>query len=483
MAFPQNIIWMPQPGSQQIFLAADEIFEVLLEGNRGGGKTDALIMAFCKHVDKGYGAFWQGIIFRQPHKQLKDVIKKSKKWIPRMFPGAEFNETDKVWKFKDGEELRFAHMRVPSDYENYHGHEYPFIGWEELTTWSTDECYTRMMSCCRSSGPSDMPRIVRATTNPYGAGFHWVKKRFRLPSQRFQVWREKEIDQHGRVSYSKTRLAIQSRLSENKILLAMDPDYVKTLKTSARNEMELKAWIFGSWDIVAGGMFGDVWSEDTHVIEPFKIPRAWKIYRALDWGSAAPFSVGWYAESNGSPVGVGNHIWGDVEGDVFRIGEWYGTTGKPNEGLGLTGTEVGEGILERELEFPHQGNIHRRVRPGPADHNIFGDGTKGVKNIHDEMRKSGIRFDKAVKGPGSRKVGWQVARDYMANAMPLEIGSRIDPGLYIFNNCWHFINLVPTLPRDDGDLDDIDPVSEDHIGDELRYFLRRTRRRMANAGF
>lgn len=451
--------------------------------------TDALIMSFCKHVGKGYGAHWQGIIFRQTYKQLKDVVKKSRKWIPRMFPGAKFNETGMSWKFPDGEELRFAHMRVPSDYENYHGHEYPFIGWEELTTWATDECYTRMMSCCRSSGPPQMPRIVRSTTNPYGAGFHWVKKRFRLPKMRFKVWRAKETDEEtGRTTWSKPRLAIQSRLSENKILLASDPDYIQTLATSARNQQELKAWVYGSWEIVAGGMFADVWDEGCHIIQPFKVPRQWRIDRAMDWGSAKPFSIGWYAESDGTPIAHPDtgKIYGDVRGDVFRIGEWYGTTGKPNEGLGLTGSEIGEGIRDREFEFPHQGNIHKLVRPGPADHNIFGDGTRGDRaiTIAQEMRRSGVRFEKALKGGGSRKAGWQVCRDHFSNALPVEGDvERGGPGLYIFSNCRYFIDLVPTLSRSDDDPDDIDTKVEDHVADELRYRLRRVRRGMTNGNF
>lgn len=451
--------------------------------------TDALIMSFCKHVGKGYGQYWQGILFRQTYKQLQDVVKKTKKWIPRMFPGAQFNEGKMHWTFPEGEVLRLAHMRVPSDYDNYHGHEYPWIGFEELSTWSTDQCYTRMFSCCRSSGPLDMPRIIRSTTNPYGPGFTWVKRRFQLPQMNFKIWKAQETNPDtGRVTMSKPRLAIQSRLSENKILLASDPDYMNTIRTSARNESELRAWLFGSWDIVAGGMFSDVWDPSVHVTPPFQIPRNWRIDRSMDWGSAKPFSVGWYAESDGNPIRhpVTGKVYGDIPGDVFRIGEWYGSTGKPNEGLGLTGSEIGEGIRDREIDFPHQGNIHRKVRPGPADHNIFGDGTRGARaiSIDQEMRRSGIRFEKALKGPGSRKAGWQVCRDHFSNALPIEgDGERGGPGLYIFDTCRYFLDLVPTLSRSDNDPDDIDTQVEDHIADELRYRLRRVRRAMMSTDF
>jgi len=307
---------------------------------------------------------------------------------------------------------------------------------------------------------------------------------------RFTPFREKEVDEEtGRVRWSKTRLAIQSRLSENKIFLSSNPDYMETLRTSARNQQELKAWVFGSWDIVAGGMFADLWNEKYHVIPPFQIPRNWRIDRSLDWGSSKPFSVGWYAESDGIPVvcPVTGELRGEIKGDVFRISEWYGTTGKPNEGIGLTGTEMGEGIRERELEMAFQGDVHKRVRPGPADHNIFGEGGKTVsakaETIHSKMMNVGVRFEKALKGPGSRKAGWQVCRDYLGNALPVENGEREEPGLYIFENCRHFIKQIPTLTRSDADPDDIDTEIEDHIADELRYRLRRIRRSMSKSGF
>lgn len=343
-----------------------------------------------------------------------------------------------------------------------------------LTVQDTETFFVRQNGCVWLSGNS---------------GMQWVKRRFKLPSMNFKVWQEKETDQNtGRSHLSKPRLAIQSRMSENKILLQTNPGYVDTIRTSARNEHELRAWLFGSWDVVAGGMFADLWEEATHVIPPFKIPRQWRIDRAMDWGSSRPFSIGWYAESNGTPIEHPDtgEVYGAVEGDVFRIGEWYGTNGKPNEGIGLTGSEIGEGMRERELDFPYQGNIHKRVRPGPADHNIFGDGTQGHRalNIHDEMRRSGIRFDKALKGPGSRKAGWQVCRDYMGNALPPVDGQeRPGPGLYIFSNCRYFINLIPLMSRDDRDPDDIDTEVEDHIADELRYRLRRIRRAMNSGSF
>ena len=59
-----------------------------------------------------------------------------------------------------------------------------------------------------------------------------------------------------------------ARSSENRILLEADPDYLRTLKAD-RNENRRKAWLEGSWDIVAGGLFDDLWMPQVHVVQPF----------------------------------------------------------------------------------------------------------------------------------------------------------------------------------------------------------------------
>ena len=62
-------------------------------------------------------------------------------------------------------------------------------------------------------------------------------------------------------------------------------------------------------------------------------------------------------------------------------------------------------------------------------------------------------------------------REYLAASIPdpKVAALRERPSMFIFDNCHHFIDLVPTLARDEDDLDDVDPDSEDHIADEARY--------------
>lgn len=474
-----NISWHFLPGYQEAFLEAKCIFEVLGEGTRGGGKTDTLLMDFYSDVGKGYGAAWKGILFRQTYKQLTDVITKSKKWFHLVCPKAKYNSSEHYWKFPDGEILLLRQFSRDDDYWNYHGHEYPWVAWEELCNWAMPSGYLRMMSTCRSSHP-EVAKIIRyrSTTNPYGPGHNWVKHRFNLPGSRGVVnW--EPYDEDGRKE--QPRLALFSDINENTVLLESDPEYVNRLLGSARNEAEKQAWVYGSWDIVAGGMFDDVWSPKNHVVSRFSIPDNWKIFRSFDWGSSAPFSVGWWAESDGSDVQLPNGQWrSTVRGDLFRIGEWYGWNGKPNEGLRMLATEIAKGIVEREITM----GIKNRCKAGPADSAIY-----TVENgmcIADDMAKDvrlkdgriyeGVKFVAADKSPGSRKTGWEMMRKMFKQSIP-DGKPRELPGLFIFDNCLQFLRTVPVLPRDDKDMDDVDSSSEDHIGDETRYTVRHLSKR------
>jgi len=469
------------PGSQEAFLASSPIFEVLFEGTRGGGKTDCLLMSFANHVGKGFGPAWKGILFRQTYKQLTDVITKTKKWIPQIWPDAKFNHSEHTWTWPDGEQLLLRQFAKPDDYWNYHGHEYPWIGWEELCNWPMDDGYRRMFSCCRSS-TKGMPRMVRSTTNPYGPGHNWVKARFKLPGMNMQVQRG-ILDEDGMTE--PPRLSIRSILDENKALLEADPDYKQKIASSARNAAEKKAWLEGSWDIVAGGMFDDVWDPKVNLVLPFDIPYNWKITRSFDWGQSKPFSLGWWTISNGEDLRLRDGTWrSTVRGDAFRIQEWYGWSGKPNEGCGILASEISEGIVEREIRWGWRKRLDNwcRVKGGVADSQIFAaengnciaTDMKVKVRMDDGHKYPGIMWTAADKRPGSRITGWAQFRQMLQNAQPGKAGPRERPGLFVTTDCQHFIRTVPVLPRDEKDMDDVNTDAEDHVADEVRYYIRST---------
>ncbi len=454
----------PLPGcldsSQELFLAcpADE---VLLEGGRGGGKTAVLLADFAQEVGQGHGPHWRGILFRETYKQLEDAVLKSS-LLYRRFKGAVWNASDFHWTWPDGERLLLRYMKKVEDYWNYHGHEYPWIGWEELCNWATPDCYDMMKACRRSSQPG-IPRRIRATTNPWGKGHAWVRKYFVDPAETNTVIRDEKTGW--------TRVRIYAPLEENTPLTEADPTYAKSLE-GAEDENLRKAWRGKKdrWDINAGAYFADTWATKVHALEPFKIPVSWRVDRAFDWGSSKPFSVGWYAESDGTEATIApgkKKAW--PRGTLFRISEWYGWNGKPNEGLRMLATAIAKKIVEYEKTF--QGTVlsGQPVQPGPADSSIWDE--ENGKSIANDMSAAGVRWERADKSPGSRVQGAEQARKLLAAPLkaaqekkPLE-----EPGFFVFSTCRHFLRLIPTLPRDERDPDDVDTSAEDHVWDEWRY--------------
>lgn len=445
------------PGSQAIFLTCP-VWEALYEGTRGPGKTDSLLMDFARDVGRGWGPAWRGILFRRTSKQLDDVVARSQKWFRQIFPGAVFlrSRADYKWVFPDGEELLLRHFRNVDDYWDYHGHEYPWIGWEELTSWPALDGYELMKSCSRSSTPG-MPRRIRATTNPWGVGHGPVKLHFIDPARRGVIIRDEQ---------GLERVAIHGHWSENRALMEAEPDYPKKIASLAGgSDHKRRAWLNGDWDIVAGGMFDDVWDRSIHVIEPFAVPSSWRIDRSFDWGSSKPFAVGWTAESDGTGTPpellarFGCHI---PRGSLIEIGEWYGWDGKrPNVGINMTDVNIAKGIVERETKM----GLRARIKPGPADSSIF-HAEPGRVSIADEMKKHGARFVEADKKPGSRKTGWETIRRRLEATREK---NREEKWLLVTSNCTQFLRTVPVLPRDESDMDDVDTDAEDHHADRWRY--------------
>ena len=442
-------IWSPLPGSQVMFLASrTKAWEALYEGTRGVGKSDALLMDFAQDVGKGWGSAWRGILFRRYERELTELIIKSVRWFKPIYPGAVYMQSGLRWLWPGGETLQFGFVRKKVDYWQYHGFEIPWIGWDELTNWPDLDLYDMMKSVNRSPVVG-LPLRIRATANPYGVGHNAVKMRFIDPGPPGSI-----ITVDG-----KTRTRISGHWSENTVLLRAQPDYPRTITASATSPQQRKAWLHGSWDIMAGGMFDDVWDPDIHIITPFEIPPSWRITRSFDWGSSHPFSVGWWAESDGTTTPDGRIF---PRGSLIRVGEWYGWTGeRPNVGLGITDYEIAQGITVREYQMGH----HARVYPGPSDPQIFHTDPRRPTTAA-IFAQHGIRFTRADNRPGSRVQGWQAMRRMFKAALDARPER---PGLYVFDTCRQFIRTVPTLARSESNPDDIDANAEDHIADETRY--------------
>jgi hypothetical protein len=492
-----HVVWEPIPGTSQELALDSRAHHTLYTGTRGPGKSDTQLMRFRRRVGIGYGEFWRGVIFDREYKHLDDLVSKSKRWFYRFNDGAEFKESakDYKWVWPTGEELLFRQFKTKEDYQNYHGQEYPFIGWNELTKYPTSEPYEMMMSCNRSSftpekdSPRDakgkisklMPPIpleVFATTNSTGPGHGWTKRRFIDIAPYGQIVKREHTVFNPRTQKEetiiRTQVAIFGSYKEN---IYLDPAYIAGLmEMCEKNPALRKAWLEGDWNVVAGGAFDDVWDDSIHVIPMCTVPPSWYIDRTFDWGSSHPFSVGWWAEANGEEMKFPDgRIFCPPAGTLIQIGEWYGTREiGTNKGLKLPAGEIAEGIRKQEIAYMAAGHMPSQPWPGPADNQIRDVRESDVDTIEKKMSDKGICWTQSDKSPGSRKIGLELTRERLINAKKKE-----GKAIYFMDNCRATIAILPILPRDEEKEDDIDTEAEDHPWDMIRYRVLKGNNRLA----
>nr|CRH05463.1 Conserved protein of unknown function. Putative containing terminase-like domain [Candidatus Magnetococcus massalia] len=419
---------MPQPGPQTRAIAAQSIPELFFGGARGGGKSDFLLGDYLQSIHLGEP--WRGIVFRRSYAELEELQRRAQEiFIPA---GASYQKSERTWRFPSAATLKMRHLEKSQDAHKYQGHQYTWIGFDELTNWPDDIAYKMLMACLRSAHGVKHKRI-RASGNPGGVGHQWVKSRFIDPAPGGMTIIKDSLSRHR-------RYFVPSRVQDNQRLMQNDPDYVSRLHDVGSREL-VRAWLDGDWNVVLGAFF-DCWSEQM-VLRPCKLPEGWIRFRSFDWGSARPFSVGWWAISDGELAGI-------PRGALVRYREWYGASA-PNKGLKLDAEEVARGILERE-------EGEERVDYSVADPAIFHQ--DGGPSIGERMYRIGVQF--RAGDNRSRVGGWDQMRQRM-------LGEEGKPMLYCFDTCIDSIRTIPALQHDERRPEDLDTEAEDHAADEWRY--------------
>lgn len=277
---------------------------------------------------------------------------------------------------------------------------------------------------------SSFPRALYCS-NPGNVGHSYLKKAFITGHNPGELWRAPD-DDGGMI-----RQFIPAKVDDNP---SIDRDkYTANLKGLGSPQL-VKALLEGDWDAVVGAFFPEL-DKRIHLIEPFDIPEHWQRFMSLDWGACGegdPFSVGWWAVSDGSiPL--------YPRGTLICYKSWYG------RGLPKTTVEaVCRGIKEREIGEPKiytriaGGDIKEQRGTGPSIYEIF--------NSH------GIIFSKADQ---RRVSGWQQCRERF-------VGNSGLPALYFFKTCEREFETLLSLQHHKHDPNDCEE-GDDHFADMVRY--------------
>jgi len=436
-----------------------EATEILYGGAAGGGKSHLMRMAAITWCAEIPGL--QVYLFRR----IRDDLVKNHMEGPSGFReflagwvecGFATIVEDEI-RFWNGSKIYLCHCKDEKDRFKYQGAEIHVLLIDELTHF-TDTIYRFLRNRVRMVGidvpakyRGKFPRIL-CGANPGGIGHQFVKMTFIDGVEPMKVI--KAPNSEGGMD----RQYIPARLEDNPSMTDHDPGYEMRL-AGLGSESLVRAMRWGDWDVVEGAFF-DNFDQKRHVIRPFEIPDDWLRFRAGDWGSAKPFSFGWYAvppDEFKTPDGAII-----PRGALVKYREWYGCRkdqhGKfvPNVGLKMDASEVGRGVWARDLDD--------KISYGVLDPAAFA--TDGGPSIAERMANAGAFFrpadNKRVTQRGAMG-GW----DQMRARLRGDAEGR--PMLLFFSSCIHSIRTIPALQHDEDRPEDLDSDSEDHAADETRY--------------
>ena len=422
-----TLVINPPSEKQKLFLKATTK-HIGYGGARGGGKSWAV-----RTKSKLLSAAYAGIKILIVRRTFPELVNNHINPLREELHGiARYNKTEKVFTFPNGSSIKFGYCNNDADLDQYQGAEYDVIFLDEAT--QLQEMWIKKITAC-VRGVNDFPKRIYYTCNPGGQGHQYIKRIF--IDRRYEEGEDPD-------DYT----FIQALVTDNQVLMASQPDYIKQLEALPPKLRE--AWLYGSWDIFEGQFFEDFMDmkdhyqdrQWTHVIDPFEVPEGWKIYRSFDWGYNKPFSCGWWAV--------------DYDGVAYRILELYGCTKTPNEGVKWTPPQVFSKIAE--IERDHRWLAGKKII-GIADPAIW-DAETG-KSIAEVAADHGVYF---TPGDNKRIPGWMQVHYRFAfddNGFPM---------MYVFSNCRAFIRTIPLLQYDEHKPEDLDTDGEDHVADEVRYF-------------
>ena len=431
-----NVVFKPNEGPQTDFLAASER-EVLYGGSAGGGKSYAMLSDPLRYM--GHPHF-SGLLLRHTTEELRELIFKSQELYPKIWKGIKWSERKMQWVAPSGARLWLSYLDRDDDVLRYQGLAFSWIGFDELTQWSTPFAWDYMRSRLRSTSP-DLPVYMRATTNPGGRGHGWVKKMFIDPAPAGESFEAKDIETGETLRYPAghkkagqalfKRRFIPARLTDNPYL-SEQGDYEAMLLSLP--EQQRRQLLDGDWDIKEGAAFTE-FNRDVHVIEPFNIPNNWVKFRACDYGYGSKSAVVWIAVNPSEQLVVYRELY------VSKV----------------LATDLADMILEAEAG---DGNI----RYGVLDSSLWHKRGDTGPSLAEQMISKGCRWRQSDRSKGSRVAGKnEIHRRLQVDEFTEE------PRLVIFNNCTNLISQLPAIPLDKKNPEDIDTNSEDHLYDALRY--------------
>jgi hypothetical protein len=426
-------LYIPTP-KQAAFAMSKAKFR-LYGGAAGGGKSvEGRRRLYKKAIDiPGFEA----LILRETFPELERThLRRMAEEVQWFGDAAEFIESKRVMKFKNGSLIECGHMDDERALQKYLSTEYDEIMADEGSRFDP----MRLLELS-TRARSSKPKVLEAggpwfdvVSNPGGRAADMLKDLFILKEvdpDKYPVL--SGVDAEGRPFYTPSEWEyIPATLDDNPYL---DPAYERQLAV-------LQPWRYqqlrnGDWDAIAGAFFSH-WNGTKHVREVrIEDPKNIQWYRALDWGFHDPCVIGWFVAL--------------PDGHYHCVAE-----------LKLRETLISDVVrevaaMDRSLGLPTPVSATRTY----ADPATRQRGGQTGESILETFGKCGMPLIPAVN---ERVNGWMRVQSLLKDA---EDGV---PFLTFAPECKYLRRSMAAAISDEKNPDDIDQSMDDHGLDMIRYF-------------
>ena len=355
---------------------------------------------------------------RRTMPMLQETIDRAERMFRQFDPGAIYNKELHRWELTSGYKYTFGHCREPKDHVNYLSKQYTHLGIDEAGQFLEDQV-EELDGRVRSADPIlHLLLATRLMSNPTPG---WLKERFVTPEpQGNVVFRIRVLDPETGEYFWKTRLFLPAKLDDNPDKVFVKQYKIKLLSKPAHMRAR---YLYGDWNSVEGGFFEDDYNPGVHLIEPFKIPRDWPKFRAMDWGYKAPGTIGWFAM--------------DPDENLYQFYEF-------NFRL-MRDIEVAKRVIEIESRFGFWNKRERKSRlTGVADTQLWEERGDSGKSKAAVFAAEGVFWqpaDKASIARNCERISERL-RDY---------DKHEPPGLMLFRDCKKSAEMFASIGVDDND--------------------------------
>jgi len=472
----------------------------LFGGAAGPGKTTALLWEAIRKANEVPGC--DTLLLRRTYPELESsLLAQFRRDVPR-WAYKKFNESKYVVTWRNGSTTRFGYCRNENDVYRYQGAEFLFIGVDELTHFTLKQWQflsSRNRCPIRRDIYGARPRPCMAgASNPGNIGHAWVKA----------LW----VDKTPPPGFEQSALYdprdydfIRARLADNPIY-ANDREYQKSL--AALPEHLRRAFLEGDWNVFAGQYF-DIFDYGRHTARPEEIrlepwyPR----WISIDWGFQHNNAVYWHCAIPAS--------------DAARVSWRVSRDGGAANSTPVAQAFRPEAFRQREQNFPHR--AEQASRGSDSDQNTltpegvsYSSAAHGARSsdygprivtyrefVHNGLsprmlaqaiaERSGrenisevfLSPDAFAHRTAESSIAEQLGDVLTANGLPRPAPAdddRIGGWQYMYQllesdawlvteNCDQLIACLPTLVRDNSNVEDIRKMDGDDPADAARYGL------------